>query len=69
MGVIYRVCCERCGTAFEHQTGIGFVCSCVDCGERIDDDAPFFCPVCSRRFVPTSAGFADSLLEVIHEVG
>ena len=65
MGVIYKMQCERCNTAFEHQAGIGLCCTCRDCGEQNDESAPFFCPVCNKRYQPESDEFNDSLREVI----
>ena len=66
MGVVYKICCERCGTQFEHQSGIGVIFTCVGCGESSDDLSPFFCPVCSKRYDPKSDSFSDSLMEVCH---
>lgn len=66
MGVIYRVKCERCGTEFEHQAGVGFVYACVGCGDMaVDESAPFYCPACNLRYNPREENFADKLQEVI----
>ena len=65
MGVIYKMECDRCGTKFDHQAGVGFFCACRDCGEQQDESSPFNCPVCSRRFDPESATFSESVAETI----
>lgn len=65
MGVIYKMSCERCGTHFDHEAGIGFYCSCPTCGEDGDESAPFYCPVCNKRFEPESENFSDNLLQTI----
>ena len=65
MGVIYKMNCERCGTRFEHQAGVGLFCSCPTCGDAADESTPFFCPVCNRRYDPMSWGFEDSVVETI----
>lgn len=65
MGVIYKMSCERCGTHFDHEAGIGFYCSCPRCGEDGDESAPFYCPVCNKRFEPESENFSDNLLQTI----
>ena len=65
MGVIYRVKCERCGSEFEHSVGVGFAYACVGCGEVADERAPFWCPVCNRRYNPREENFADKLQEVV----
>ena len=66
MGVIYSVQCDRCNTHFDHQSGIGFMCDCRDCGEHSDELAPFFCPVCNKRFEPDSESFSDNLRSITH---
>ncbi len=63
MGVIYKVLCKECNTTFEHQAGNHFYCSCRDCGESQDEKAPFYCPVCHRRFEPQAPSFKEQLLE------
>ena len=65
MGVIYKMSCERCGTHFDHEAGIGFYCSCPTCGEDGDESTPFYCPVCNKRFEPESENFSDNLLQTI----
>lgn len=65
MGVVYKMSCERCGTRFDHEAGIGFFCSCPTCGEDGGESAPFFCPVCNKRFEPESDSFAASLTEMV----
>ena len=66
MGVIYRVKCERCGSEFEHQVGVGFIYACVGCGEvAMDERTPFYCPVCNKRHNPQDADFADKISAVI----
>lgn len=66
MGVVYQMSCERCGTKFEHQAGTGIIFVCVGCGESNDEQSPFYCPVCSKRFDPRSEQFEASLSSVIH---
>lgn len=66
MGVIYKINCERCNTLFEHQAGMGFMCTCRDCGDFGDDNAPFFCPVCNRRYTPSTEEFSKAVVEVTH---
>lgn len=66
MGAIYSMQCDRCNTSFIHQAGIGFVCNCHDCGEFGDESAPFFCPVCNKRFDPETEEFEKSVKEVAH---
>lgn len=66
MGAIYNMSCERCGTKFEHQAGVGNIFVCVGCGESNDENAPFFCPVCSKRFDPQDEQIERSLISVYH---
>lgn len=63
--MIYKMNCTDCGSRFEHLAGIGFACTCHDCGESSDEGAPFFCPVCNKRFDPASEEFDAALIEVI----
>jgi PHP family Zn ribbon phosphoesterase len=65
MGVVYKMSCERCGTTFDHQAGIGFYCSCPDCGEDSGETPPFYCPVCNKRFEPLAECFNQSLVDMI----
>lgn len=65
MGVIYKMNCDRCGTRFDHQAGIGLFCSCPTCDDGADESSPFCCPVCNRRFDPTVDGFEESVVETI----
>lgn len=65
MGVIYRMSCERCGSRFDHQAGIGFICTCKECGEVADESAPFFCPSCHKRYQPGESDFEESVVETI----
>ncbi len=66
MGVVYKIRCERCGTQFEHQAGIGLVFVCVGCGESGDELSPFFCPVCNKKYDPRDDGFSNYVSEVHH---
>lgn len=63
--MIYKMNCTNCGSHFEHLAGIGFACVCRDCGEGADESAPFFCPVCNKKFEPESEEFNASLVEAI----
>ena len=63
--MIYKMSCNNCGSHFEHLAGIGFSCGCRECGEVSDESAPFYCPVCNRRFEPESDDFNNSLIEAI----
>ncbi|MBO5805484.1 MAG: hypothetical protein J6R10_01330 [Tidjanibacter sp.] len=66
MGVIYRIECERCGAQFEHQVGVGLIYACVGCGEvAVDERAPFYCPVCHKRYNPLDDDFANHIQEQI----
>ena len=65
MGALYKIRCERCGIEFEHQTGAGFTFACVGCGEVVDNDAPFWCPCCQKRYDPQKEDFSDKITEVI----
>lgn len=65
MGVIYKVQCEHCGVEFEHQVGVGFVYSCVGCGDIAADElAPFYCPSCNQRYNPRDKDFSHKLTGV-----
>lgn len=65
MGVIYRVKCEQCGSVFQHQAGVGFAYACVGCGEgAADEDTPFCCPVCNKRYNPREKQFGERVQEV-----
>lgn len=64
MGVIYRVKCEQCGSEFEHSVGVGFAYACVGCGEVADESAPFWCPVCHKRYNPLEKQFRERVQEV-----
>lgn len=57
MGVVYGVKCDKCGTEFNHQAGMGFSCTCRECGEYLDENSRFRCPVCNREFIPQTAEF------------
>ena len=50
---------------FEHQVGVGFAYACVGCGEVVDERAPFWCPVCNKRYNPGDEGFSERVQEVI----
>ena len=66
MGVVYSVSCDRCGTNFEHQAGLGLIFSCVGCGESSDEHSAFYCPVCNKRYDPQSDDFGDTLTSVVN---
>ncbi len=64
MGAIYCVKCDKCGVKFEHYAGVGFSCSCRDCGEFSDENSQFRCPVCGRLFRPQSPEFGAVVEQV-----
>ena len=65
MGVLYTIKCEQCGSVFEHSVGVGLTYACVGCGEVADEGAPFWCPVCNRRYNPREEQFSERVQEVI----
>ena len=65
MGVVNKMSCDRCGTKFELQAGVGLIFVCVGCGESNDESSPFFCPVCNRCFDPQSEQFESLLSGVV----
>jgi hypothetical protein len=58
--------CDRCGTKFEHQAGVGLIFECVGCGESNDERSPFYSPVCHRCFDLQAEHFERSLCGVVY---
>ena len=65
MGVLYKIRCERCGVVFEHQVGVGLIYACVGCGDMGNERAPFWCPVCNKRYSPEDEHFGELIEEVV----